>query len=79
MYYIEIVGIVFAFIIASVSMYHEDICRYGWIPNLIWIVILLSFTQLIYDIVDCLPNNGNFHAQHYLHMVAQVAKNILLS
>ena len=70
----DLVGIVFAFIIASVSMYHEDICRYGWIPNLIWIVILLSFTQLIYDIVDCLPNNDNFHAQHYLHMVTQVAK-----
>jgi len=70
----DLVGIVFAFIIASVSMFFEDICRYGWIPNLIWIVILLSFTQLIYDIVDCLPNNDNFHAQHYLHMVTQVAK-----
>ena len=70
----DLVGIVFAVIIALVSMYHKDICHYGWIPNLMWIVILLSFTQLIYDIVDCLPNNDNFHAQHYLHMVTQVAK-----
>ena len=70
----DLLSILFAITISLVSMSHKNICNYPWMPNLIWIVILLNFTQLIYDIVDCLPNNDNFHAQHYLHMVNQVAK-----
>ena len=42
-------------------------------PNLIWMVILLSFIKLIYDLVECLPNNDHIHAHHYLYMFIRVS------
>ena len=70
---IDLIEIVFAFVIGSMSM-AIGIDDSPWMPNLIWIVILLSFTQLFHDIVDCLPNNDKFHVQQYLHMFLQVVK-----
>ena len=69
----DLVEIVFAFTIGSMSM-AKGIDKTPWMPDLIWIVILLSFTQLFYDVVDCLPNNDKFHVQQYLHMFIQVVK-----
>ena len=70
---IDLVGIVFALGMGSMSMAH-DISDLPWMPNLIWIVILLIFTQLFYDIVDCLPNNDTFHVQQYMHLFIHVVK-----
>ena len=74
---IDLVEIMFALVIGSMSL-ANDINDFPWMPHLIWIVTLVSFTQLFYDIVGCLPNNDKFHIQQYLQMFTQVVKRYFI-
>ena len=72
--WIDLVTIFFSLTIGLVSFWSdEDICGYLWMPNLIWIVILLSFFQLFDDIVDSIPNNDIVQVDIYRHIFYQVA------
>ena len=77
--WINLVGIISSLTIALVSKHSNyNICKYPWIPNLIWMVILLSFSQLIDDIVDSIPNNDIVQVDIYRHIFYQVARTYLV-
>ena len=77
--WIDFISIALSLTIALVSRQsHVHICMYPWIPDLIWIAILLSFSQLIDDIVDSIPNNDIIQVDIYRHIFYQVARTYLV-
>ena len=77
--WIDFVEIIISLIIALESRHsHQNICEYPWIPNLILIVSLLSFSQLIDDIVDSIPNNDIVQVDMYRHIFYRVARTYLV-
>ena len=77
--WINLVEIISSLTIAMMSRHSNyNLCEYPWVPNLIWMVILLSFSQLIDDIVDSIPNNDIVQVDIYRHIFYQVARTYLV-
>ena len=75
--WIDLAEIVSTLSIAIASFIHRDICTYSWMQNLIYLMMLVTFFQLVNDLVHCLPNNDFVHVEQYLHMFNRVSVRYL--
>ena len=75
--WIDLAEIVSTLTIATSSLFHENICEYSWIQNLIYLIMLFTFFQLVNDLVHCLPNNDFVHIEQYVHMFNRVSVRYL--
>ena len=75
--WIDLAEIVSTFTIAMTSLFHRNICEYSWMQNLIYLIMLFTFFQLVNDLVHCLPNNDFVHIEQYVHMFNRVSVRYL--
>ena len=71
--WIDLIGIGFTLMIAGTSQYYGNVCEYSWMPNLIYIMALISLTMTYTDLLHCIPNNDHVKVEQYMHMFYQVS------
>ena len=76
--WLDLMQIAFTLTTALSSLSYEDICKFSWMQNLIYLMVLASFFQLYNDIAHCLPNNEFMHVQQYLNMFYHVSARYLI-
>ena len=74
--WIDMMGIGFTLITAGTFRFLEHystVSEYSWMPNLIYIMALISLTMTFTDLLHCIPNNDYVQVEQYLHMFYQVS------
>ena len=71
--WIDLIGIGFTLMIAITSQYYQNFCEYNWVPNLIYIMALISLILTYNHLLHCMPNNDYVQVEQYLHMFYQVS------